>query len=115
MSDEPEARGVTNPRVIDLITLDKESDEVVLLMVEDRPWGIDPEQLKQIEEKINSYLAYALAQNLTRDYPQYEGKPVRLQLECVAAPGDAEKPFLTAASNFCASEGLGFAVSIRDA
>ncbi|MDB4981088.1 MAG: hypothetical protein JWM82_1840, partial [Myxococcales bacterium] len=49
--------GVQNPAVIDLITLDKPSDTVVLVMTERRPWGLT-DQLAQIEEKLNRYMGY---------------------------------------------------------
>ncbi len=37
-----EPRGVHNPRVVDLVRLDAERDEVVLLMLEERAWGTAP-------------------------------------------------------------------------
>jgi hypothetical protein len=43
-------RGVHNPRVVDLMRLDAEADEVELLMLETRPWGSDP---RQLEAKFN--------------------------------------------------------------
>jgi hypothetical protein len=109
---EREPRGVTNPRVIDLISLDTESDEVVLSILETRPWGSDPSQLAQLEDKLNSYLAYVLEGWLARQYPQYEGRKVRFQLDCAAAPGATEERFLRAAMNFAAGEGIGFTVRI---
>ena len=47
---EREPRGVFNPRVVDLVSFDAERDEVVLLMLEERAWGSDPEQLRQLEK-----------------------------------------------------------------
>lgn len=108
----PESRGVTNPRVIDLISLDGENDEVVLLILETRPWGSDSEQLAQLEDKLNSYLAYVLDGWLARQYPQYEGRKLRFQLDCASAPGDTEERFLRAAMNFAAGEGIGFTVRV---
>lgn len=108
----PQARGVTNPRVIDLISLDAESDEVVLLILETRPWGSDADQLPQLEDKLNSYLAYVLEGWLARQYPQYEGRKVRFQLDCASVPGDTEERFLRAAMNFAAGEGIGFSVRV---
>ncbi len=107
-----EARGVTNPRVIDLISLDAESDEVVLLILETRPWGSDLEQMPQLEDKLNSYLAYVQDGWLARQYPQYEGRKVRFQLDCASAPGDTEERFLRSAMKFAAGEGIGFRVCV---
>ena len=77
-------RGVENPDIIDLITPDPTSGEVVLLIIEERPWGSDKNQLVQFDEKLNRYLAYILDGFLGRQYPQYENTPVRIQIDCVA-------------------------------
>ncbi len=106
----PEPRGVFNPRVVDLIELDRETGEVVLVMLEERPWGSDPAQLRQLEGKLNSYLSYVLDGFLASQYPDYAGRRVRFQLDCPAPPREEERPFLTAARNFAASEGIRFVV-----
>jgi hypothetical protein len=108
-----ESRGVHNPRVVDLIRLDAESDEVVLLMVEERTWGAVPEQFGQLEEKFNSYLSYVMGGHLAEEYPQYAGKRVRFELECVGVPGSRELGLLTAMRNFAEGENFGFRVSVR--
>ena len=79
-------RGVQNPRVVDLITFDRVADRVILLMIEHRPWGSDPKQLDQLQEKLNNYLDYVLDGYLTKQYPDYLGKVVRIQLEAPAPP-----------------------------
>ena len=110
---EPEARGVHNPRVVDLIRLDRERDEVVLLMLEERAWGTEPEQLRQLEAKFNSYLAYVLDGHMAKQYPQYAGKRVCVRLDCASPPGEGEQAMLTAMGNFAASENLGFEVKVQ--
>ena len=107
-----ETRGVANPRVVDLIGLDSESDEVFLLMLEERPWGSHPEQLRQLENKFNAYLGYLLDGFLAREYPQYEGKRVRFQLDCANSPEGEAKAFLNAARNFAENEGIRFVVNV---
>ena len=87
-----EERGVQNPRVVDLVSLDAARDCVELLMLETRSWGSDPGQLRQLEEKFNAYLGYVQAGYLGRDYPQYEGRRVRFRLECSAAPPGTSPP-----------------------
>lgn len=115
MSQEPrEPRGVHNPRVVDLIRLDAESDEVVLLMLEERSWGTAPEQFSQLEAKFNSYLSYVLDGHLASDYPEYAGKRVRLELECVDTPGSREQRLLSAMRNFAEAENLDFRVKVAE-
>jgi len=110
--ERQESRGVRNPRVVDLISLNSQSDEVVLLMLEERPWGTAPEQLRQLEAKFNSYLAYVLDGHMVKQYPQYAGKRVCIRLDCAAAPGENEQAMLTAMGNFAASENLSFEVNV---
>ena len=117
MSDpKPEPRGVENPRVIDLVTENPETGEVVLLMLEARPWADEEvqrnDQLKQIEDKFNAYLSYVLGGWLAKDYPQYADKKVSIQLDCASPPQAEQQAFLSAMRNFAESEGLRFALQV---
>jgi hypothetical protein len=107
-----EPRGVHNPRVIDLITPDSNSGEVVLVMLEERPWQSDPEQLRQLEAKFNAYLEYSLGGHLAKQYPEYSDRPVRFQLECAENPRPADSAFFTAMANFAAAENIRFVVLV---
>ena len=107
-------RGVENPRVVDLIELDAATDEVVLVMLERRDWGSEPDQLRQLEAKVNGYLGYVLDGYLVQDYPQYRGKAVRLQLDCASQPGPGEVGFMMALRNYCDTQELRFAIHARD-
>jgi hypothetical protein len=104
--------GVQNAKMIDLITLDAESDEVVLVMIERRPWGASDRQFAQIEEKINRYLGYVLDGFLVQQYPKYEGKRVRLRLDCAEAPHGEAVRFVNAAQHAIEAQGLAFAVNV---
>jgi hypothetical protein len=106
------APGVENPMLMDLITTDPASGDVVLVMIERRAWGGHPLQFKQIEEKINRYLAYVLDGFLAQQHPQYQGRRVRLRLDCAEAPhGDAVR-FVAAATDAIQREGLDFLVNV---
>jgi len=110
--EEPQPRGVHNPRVVDLISEDASSGEVVLVMLEERPWGSDPAQLRQLEDKFNSYLGYVLDGHLVAQYPQYAGRAVRFQIDCADNPRGADRPFLNAMSNFAAAEVIRVVVAV---
>jgi hypothetical protein len=110
--EEPERRGVANPRIIDLITPDRERGEVVLKILEPRPWGAVDRQLHQLEDKLNAYFGYVLDGFLERQYPQYREMSVRIRLECVEEPGEAETPFLAAARRFSEAHGLRFDLEV---
>ena len=108
--EEQQPRGVFNPNVVDLISYDAERDEVVLLMLEERAWDTDPEQLRQLEAKFNSYLSYVLDGHLSQQYPEYVDKDVCLRLDCADPPaGEAEK-MLRAMQNFAAGEKIRFVI-----
>lgn len=104
--------GVENPALVDLITVDPASGAVVLVMVERRPWGSTPKQLRQIEEKINRYLGYALDGFLVEQYPAYAGKRVQLRLDCAEPPHGEAVGFVAAAERAIRAEGLDFAVVV---
>ena len=105
--------GVQNPAVIDLITLDKASDVVVLVMTERRRWGTVPEQLKQIEEKLNRYMGYVLDGFLAEQYPQYLGKAVQIRLDCLEEPHGESVRFVAAMSDAVESQGIHFSMAVR--
>ncbi|HEX5066461.1 MAG TPA: DUF6572 domain-containing protein [Myxococcota bacterium] len=107
-----EPRGVFNPRVVDLVALDEANDEVVLVMLEERPWGSDPQQLRQLEAKFNAYLSYVLGGHLVQQYPVYAERGVRFQLDCVENPRAEDQAFFTAMSNFAAGEGIRLVVRV---
>jgi len=108
--------GVQNPAVIDLITLDKASDVVVLVMTERRPWGAAAEQFKQqfkqIEEKVNRYLGYVLDGFLAEQYPQYLGKAARIRLDCAEEPHGESVRFVAAMTDAVQSHGIQFAMVV---
>ena len=111
-ASEVETRGVHNPRVVDLIRFDSETDRVVLLMLEERAWDSDPDQLRDLEAKFNSYLSYVLDGHLVRQYPQYEGKLVRFELDCATEPGPREQAMFNSMRNFAVGETLAFEVNV---
>ena len=53
-TEEREKRGVFNPRVVDLISVDPDTGEVVLLMIEERDWSGGDTQLREVEAKLAS-------------------------------------------------------------
>jgi hypothetical protein len=112
MDVEQQQRGVENPRVVDLITEDEATGEVVLVMLEQRLWGSDPEQFQQLEAKFNSYLEYVLGGHMVQQYPQYAEKPVRFQIDCAGNPRPEDRPFFTSMSNFAAGEKIRLTLAV---
>ena len=86
---------VENADVIDLVAHDPLTDEVLLVMVEVRPWGDGGGLLPELQNKFSAYLTYALDGQLTSDYPTVADKRVRFELRCAEPPGPKEVAFLT--------------------
>jgi hypothetical protein len=105
--------GVENPKVVDLISVDPATGNVVLTMIERRAWGASDHQFQQIEEKINRYMGYALDGFLVEHYPHYEGKKVQLRLECAEAPHGEAVLFVSAAARAARDHGLELVVAVK--
>jgi hypothetical protein len=115
MSEEArEERGVQNPKVIDLIALDGKTDQVIVSMVEDRPWGHSEEQLDQLQEKFNNYVDYVLDGWLYSQYPQYVGKKVVIEIQGIHEPDAQQNRFFEAMQRFCQENNLGFHVTVSE-
>ena len=112
LEPERQPRGVHNPRVVDLVTDDPATGEVVLVMLEERRWQTSPDQLRELEAKFNAYLEYVLGGHMARQYPDYAQRPVRFQLDCVENPRPEDRAFFTAMSNFAAGEKIRLVVRV---
>jgi hypothetical protein len=77
---------VENARVVDLVAHNPKTDQVGLVIFEHRPWNSSHERLLQLQDKIHSYVSYALDGQQT--YPQLVGKPLTIVLSCFAQPDD---------------------------
>jgi hypothetical protein len=107
--------GVENAKVVDLITTEAATNSVVLVMVERRAWGASPMQFKQIEEKVNRYMGYALDGFLVQHHPEHEGKPVQIRLDCAEPPHGEAVKFVQAMQHAIEGHGLRFAINVLGA
>ena len=79
-------KGIEHAGVIDFLGFDSKSSEVLMVMVERRPWQDVDGQLFQLQEKLNAYLSFALDGEMIEAYPQFRGKRLRILLECSEPP-----------------------------
>ena len=107
-----EPRGVHNPRIIDLVTIDRSRGEVVLKALEGRRWGADPQQIDQLEQKLSNYFTYVIDGHLWRQYPRYRNLPVRIELDCVEVPPPEVQPGIVNVSEFAELHGMRFEVRV---
>jgi hypothetical protein len=105
--------GLEHPNVIDVIALDDKTGEVALVMHEPRDWTGSDAQLFQLQEKINAYLSFAIDGEMNESYPQFMGKPIRLQLDCATAPDARAIEFLSMVREQIAFQGIKLEVVVR--
>jgi len=105
-------KGIEHAGVIDFLGFDQTSGEVLLTMVETRPWAPDSPQLFQLQEKLNAYLSFILDGEMLDAYPQFAQKPVRLRLECATPPGEGEIAFLQHVYEQTLLQGIAFEVEV---
>src|SRR3954465_5433416 len=105
-------RGVEHPGVIAAMGHDPNTDEVTLIMLEQRPWDGSELRLFQLQEKINAYLSFALDGEMLEAYPQFAGRKLRLQLDCVGMPGNDVVGFLSMVREQIAFQGINLGVGV---
>jgi hypothetical protein len=108
------ARGVEHPHVIDVIAQDGQTGVVTLVMLEARPWDGSELRLFQLQEKINAYLSFALDGEMAEAYPQFVGKKLRLQLDCVGMPGSDVVGFLSMVREQIGFQGIELEVRVKE-
>lgn len=109
--DEPAAQnGVANPAVLDALGQDPATGEVVLVMFEPRPWDGGDTQLFQLQEKLNSYLSFALDGEMAEQLPQLAGRAVRISLACAEPPPEPVVSLLAKVREQIAFQGVGLTV-----
>jgi hypothetical protein len=106
--------GIQDPGVVDLVAQDAEGTFLVV-MVEERPWGADPEQPRQLREKINAYAGCILDGSLAARYPELAVGPIRIQLNCPREPAGEIAAITAHAAAQLARLGIGFAVRVLPA
>ena len=65
---------------IDLVSIDEKTSRVILSMIEIRPWGDRGANIRDLHEKVNTYLNYALGGQIWSDNPAMRGKQVTFRL-----------------------------------
>ena len=101
-----------NAHVIDLIAIDPDSQEAVLGMTELRPWDGTEHRVFELQEKVNSYLSFALDGEMEENMPQLAGRNVRLQLDCVAPPDEMTEHFIGIIREQIGFQGIQFVVRV---
>ena len=105
-------KGIEHAGIIDFLGFDPTAGEVLLKMVEKRPWTPNSPQLFQLQEKLNAYLSFILDGEMWDAYTQFAQKPVRHSLECATPPGPEETAFLQHVYEQTLLQGITFEVDV---
>ena len=103
--------GVAQANVIDVVGQDA-SGPYLEVMIEERQWGAEEDQASQLKAKINAYFVFITDGSLSRCYPETEGKPVDIQLNCREPPSGEFAALLEHASRQLQQFGIQFRVNI---
>jgi hypothetical protein len=105
--------GLSDSTTVDVVAADA-AGEVMVVMVEDRPWNRGRAGERELRDKINLYAAFISGGDLVRRFPNAAGRPVRIHLDCVEEPSGAIAAVIAYASVQLRKRGIGFTVNVRD-
>ena len=99
---------VENPQVVDFISIDDVSGEIVLTITDDLPWDGEPGHLMALQEKLNGYLSFIESGELLASRPEAAGRRVRITLVHREPLTAIAARFLDSASSIIDEAGFSF-------
>jgi hypothetical protein len=95
---------------VDLVVARRDGT-VVLSMFEERPWDGSEERLRQLEEKVNSYLSFVLDGHMAAQHPDIDAKQIQIQLNYMGKMDSRTRELLPSIELTLAEYGIDFAIS----
>ena len=106
---------VEQTNVVDAAGIDKETDELVLTLLDSMSWHSEVEHLSLLQTKINRYLDFLDSAQLVEQYPDAKFRSVRIDLYFKYNPPLSAVGFLTKAQQTVEKLGHGFTWRVHDA
>jgi hypothetical protein len=113
-ADHPAPAGLEQSGIIDFFAHDTKTNEVLLAMVETRPWDGSEGQLFEVQEKFNAYVSFLLDGELAESHPELAGKAARIELHCATMPEGRALDLLNAIHDQLALQEIRVEVLVRD-
>ena len=110
-SDADDRSPIENVAQVDVITVARDGT-YVLIMVETRPWDGSGDRLLELQEKINSYVAFVTEGELDEMYPDAPSRAKRFQLDCFEPPDEHTAEFLRRVEKALAEHSIAFSVQV---
>lgn len=98
-----------DPTAVDLVVANRDGT-VVLSMFEERPWDGSDERVRQLEEKVNAYLAFVLDGHMQRDHPDIEPKQITIRLDYLNRMDGRTRSLLPSIEATLKEYGIDFAI-----
>ena len=99
---------VENPHVVDFISIDEASGDIVLTITDHLPWDGDHAHLMALQGKLNVYLSFIESGELLESRPEAAGRRVRITLVHREPLTSIALRFLGSAEEIIAEAGFGF-------
>src|SRR5476649_1903997 len=97
---------IDETRVVDVLSIDANTKEVVLTITDHLPWQSDG-HLMLLQNKLNCYLAFVESGEILESYPDARGKSVRIDVVCKYAPDIQADSFLVKSAGIIRNGGYG--------
>lgn len=99
---------VEQNNVVDIVSLDKDSNEVILTISDHLEWDDADSHLQMLQSKINTYLAFVESGELVEKYPKAKDRQVRLEVMFMRPPNRDAEQFLNKARPVVEGAGIAF-------
>ena len=96
---------VEDPRVVDLVGIDKRTGRVVLTISDHLHWDAG-DHLTILQDKLNAYLAFVESGELVQQYPDASGRQPQIAIVCKYPPDDRALRFLEEVGSIVEREGI---------
>jgi uncharacterized protein DUF6572 len=77
-----------DPEKVDLVTQDP-CGEANLYVIQDQPWIDSEAETRSLEEKLRTYVSFALEGQMYEMYPELHGQPWKIMLDTYVGPPPA--------------------------
>lgn len=106
----PPNRVIENPDIVDLVVARRDGT-VVLSMIEERPFDGSDTRLRELEDKVNSYLAFVLDGHMRRQHPELDPSQVQIRLDFFGRMDERTRAVLPEIELLLAGYGIDFKIS----
>lgn len=106
---------VEQTNVVDFISTELNSGEVVLTISDHLEWDAEGEHLLLLQEKLNTYLAFLESGEIFESYPNARNKTISINIVCKYSPDQSATKFFAIAEEIVKGAGFGLSWEVLEA